>query len=255
MQLRHGDILGKGFFHKPSCIQFIARVPNVDCPHGEIRHFFYEKKTTCWFKSPFWANLYLQTSHLNGLFHSWKENNVLIQVIFSSKSVVTNFIFEWLKYFLHEKMQHSDSSHPYEQIFSQKFYIWMAYVIHEQIQNVFSSHPFEQICSYKLHSWMAYFLHEQMQHAFQVSVLRTTIVTSLQMGDYVLHKPRTTDARWSLFSSKSQTFELGQTNWVKKCRSFWVFSAKLQYPFRHCESLVYGFEYLVFFFKNFGFQA
>ena len=76
---------------------------------------------------------WIQAAMQQNTIPSWKENNMLIQVIFSSKSVVTNFTFEWLKYLLHEKMQHSDSSHPYEQIFSQKLYIWMAYVIHEQM--------------------------------------------------------------------------------------------------------------------------
>ena len=32
---------------------------------------------------------------------------------------------------------------------------------------------------------------------------------------------RTTDAQWSLFSSKSQTFELGQTNWADKFGGIW----------------------------------
>ena len=37
-------------------------------------------------------------------------------------------------------------------------------------------------------------------------------------GKQVLLSPRTTDAQWSLFSLKSRTFGLGQTNWAVK---FW----------------------------------
>ena len=33
---------------------------------------------------------------------------------------------------------------------------------------------------------------------------------------------RTTDAQWSLFSLKSRTFWLGQTNWADKFRGIWV---------------------------------
>ena len=43
-------------------------------------------------------------------------------------------------------------------------------------------------------------------------------------------KSRTTDAQWSLFPSKSQTFGLGQTIWADKFGAFGVFSAKVSAP-------------------------
>jgi hypothetical protein len=36
-----------------------------------------------------------------------------------------------------------------------------------------------------------------------------------------LHDPWTTDAQWSIFSLKSQTFGLGQTNWADKFWGIW----------------------------------
>ena len=41
---------------------------------------------------------------------------------------------------------------------------------------------------------------------------------------------RTTDAQWSLFSLKSKTFGLRQTNWSDKFWAFGVFLAKLSAP-------------------------
>ena len=46
----------------------------------------------------------------------------------------------------------------------------------------------------------------------------------------VSHVARTTDAQWSIFSLKSRTFGLEQTNWADKFWSIWEFSAKLSAP-------------------------
>ena len=131
--------------------------------------------------------------------------NLLIQVTLSSKSVVTNFTFEWFISFMKRK-QHSDSSHPFEQIFILKLHIWMAYFIHEQMQHVFSSHSFEQICSHKLHSWIAYLLHEQIQHGFSIHPFEQICCHKLYSWiayfpyeQMQLLRPRTTDSRWRLF--------------------------------------------------------
>ena len=43
---------------------------------------------------------------------------------------------------------------------------------------------------------------------------------------YVCTLTRTTDAQWSLFSLRSQTFGLGQTNWVDKFWGIWGISGQ-----------------------------
>ena len=53
--------------------------------------------TTCFFKSPFLDNLWLQTSHLSGLFPLWTDAT---KVTLWRKSVLTNFTFHWLVYFM-----------------------------------------------------------------------------------------------------------------------------------------------------------
>ena len=50
--------------------------------------------------------------------------------------------------------------------------------------------------------WLVYYL-----------ITNLTLITELPM-----FRPRTTDAQWSLFSLKSRTFGLGQTNWENR---FW----------------------------------
>ena len=55
---------------------------------------------------------------------------------------------------------------------------------------------------------------------------------------------RTTDSQWSLFSLKSRTFELGQTNWVDKFWGIWgIFGwTSNQHPSWYSESLVHVFH-------------
>ena len=55
--------------------------------------------------------------------------------------------------------------------------------------------------------------------------------------------PRTTDTQRTFFENL-KLLGLGRQIGPKILRVFRVFSAKLQHPFRHCES-VHGFEYLV----------
>jgi hypothetical protein len=66
----------------------------------------------------------------------------------------------------------------------------------------------------------------------------------------------TTDAQWSLFSLKSITFGLGQTNWANKFWGIWgIFCRTMyQHPFWYSESLVHVFHYsIIIFTKNWAF--
>ena len=45
---------------------------------------------------------------------------------------------------------------------------------------------------------------------------------NLNFTNFEYLAPRTTDAQWSLFSLKSRTFGLGQTNWADKFWGIWV---------------------------------
>ena len=42
-----------------------------------------------------------------------------------------------------------------------------------------------------------------------------------RLVDWAWFQPRTTDAQWSIFTSKSRTFGLGQTNWADKFWGIW----------------------------------
>ena len=57
-------------------------------------------------------------------------------------------------------------------------------------------------------------------------------------------KPRTTYVQWSLFSLKSQTFGLGQTNWQINSVAFGVFLAELSAPiFWYSKFRIHAFFY------------
>ena len=57
--------------------------------------------------------------------------------------------------------------------------------------------------------------------------LQTTLGFKLSWSCNRLFKTRTTNAQWSLFSSKSQTFGLGQTIWEDKYWGIWYIFSQL----------------------------
>jgi hypothetical protein len=69
--------------------------------------------------------------------------------------------------------------------------------------------------------------------------------------------PWTSDTQRELFLKNHELLGLGRQIGPKILGAFEVFLAKVQHPFRHSESLVHGFEYLVVFStkKTFGFKA
>ena len=109
--------------------------------------FFLCTDSICPIIFDFRAKFLSQMLHLNGLFPSWTEYDIL-----------NNF---------------------FEKSCSHKFHIRMVSFFHERMQHVVSFDFLKNSCNHKRHIWIPYFLHELIEHVVSNDIFRTAIVTNV----------------------------------------------------------------------------
>ena len=101
--------------------------------------------------------------------------------------------------------------------------------------------------------------HEAIRRAvsgFLLTVLLGLLLDSFQWDDFIIHGTDYGHPERDFFLKIPEFWAWADKLGRNFGGHFWVFLAELQHPSWHCESLVYGFEYvIVFSTKNFGFQA